>query len=55
MLGTKNSRLMLSSKCAIYGSKKSRFMKEHQAKGFLRNIGLKTSFSKIPVLGDDLF
>ena len=55
MLGTKNCRLMLSSKCAIYGSKKSRFMKEQQAKGFLNNIGLKTSLSKIPVLRHDLF
>ena len=32
MLNTKNGRLMLSSKCAICGSKKSRFMKEQEAK-----------------------
>ena len=30
MLETKNGRLMLSSKCAICGSKKSRFMKEQE-------------------------
>ena len=41
-LKTKNGRTMLSSKCAICGSKKSRFMKEQEAKGFLSNIGLKT-------------
>ena len=49
MLKTKNGRTMLSSKCAICGSKKSRFMKEQEAKGFLSNI------SKIPILGDVLF
>ena len=46
---------MVSSKCAICGSKKSRFVKEQEAKGFLSNIGLKTSLSKIPILGDVLF
>ena len=29
---TKNGRLAFSSKCAICGSKKSRFMKEQEAK-----------------------
>ena len=37
MLDTKSGRLMLSSKCAICGSKKSRFNKEHEAKGLLGN------------------
>ena len=55
VLKTKNGRLMLSSKCAICGSKKSRFMKEQKAKGFLSNIGLKTRVSKIPIFGDVLF
>ena len=32
MLETTNGRLMLSSKCAIFGSKKSRFLKEQEAK-----------------------
>ena len=40
MLETKNGRLMLLSKFDIHGSKKSRFMKEQAAKGFLSNIGL---------------
>ena len=34
MLKTKNGRTMLTSKCAVWGSKKSRFMKEQEAKGF---------------------
>ena len=55
MLETKNGRLMLSSKCAICGSKKSRFMKEQEAKGLLSNLGVNKQLSKIPILGDVLF
>ena len=43
------------STCAICGSKKSKFIKEQQAKGLLSNLGLKTPLNKIPVLGDILF
>ena len=32
MMKTKNGRFVLSSKCAICGSKKSKFMKEQEAK-----------------------
>ena len=46
---------MLLSKCAISGSKKSRFMKEQEAKGILSNLGLKMPLSKIILLGDILF
>ena len=46
---------MLLSKCAICGSKKSRFMKEQEEKGILSSLGLKTPLSKIPLLGDILF
>ena len=55
MLETKSGRLMLSSKCAVCGSKTSRFPKEQQAKGLLSNLGLKTPLSKIPILYDVLF
>ena len=55
MIKTKNGRLMLSSKCAVCGSKKSRFMKEQEADGLLRNLGIKTPLNKIPLLGDLLF
>ena len=55
MTKTKNSRLILSLKCAFCGNKKSRFMKEQEAKGFLSNLGIKTPLSKIPLLGNLLF
>ena len=32
---TKNNRLVMQSKCAVYGIKKSRFVKEQKAKGLL--------------------
>ena len=46
---------MVLSKCAIYGSKKSRFIKDQQAKGLLSNLGIKTQLSKVPILGNILF
>ena len=36
-------------------TKKSRLMKEQEAKELLSNLGLKTPSSKIPSLGDILF
>ena len=50
MIKTKNGRLALSSKCIVCGSKKSRFMKEQEAKGFLSNLGIKTPLNKISLL-----
>ena len=55
MMKTKNGRLMLSLNCAICGNKKSRFVKEKEAKGLLSNSGIKTPLSKIPLLEDLLF
>ena len=52
---TSNGKLMILSKCAICGSKKSKFMKKQEAKGLLSKLGIKTLLSKIPVLGDILF
>ena len=46
---------MLLSKCATCGNKKSRFMKEQEAKGLLSSLGLKTPLSKLSLLGDNLF
>ena len=46
---------MILSKCAIGGSKKSRFIKNQEAKGLLSNLGIKTPLSKVPILGDILF
>ena len=52
---TSNSRTMILSKCAICGSKKSRFIKNQEAKGLLSNLGIKTPLSKVPILRDILF
>ena len=52
---TKNGTLILSSKCTVCGSKKSKFMKEQEAEGLLSNLEIKRPFSKIPLLGDLLF
>ena len=50
MVRTKNNRLVMQSNCSICGIKKSRFVKEKEAKGLLGNLGIKTPLSKIPLL-----
>ena len=52
---TSNGRTMLLSKCAICNSKKSRFIKNQEAKELLSNLGIRTPLSKVPLLGDILF
>ena len=52
---TTNGKAMILSRCAICGSKKSKFIKEQEEKGLLSNLGLRTPLNKIPVLGDILF
>ena len=52
---TSNGKIMILSKCAICGGKKSRFIKKQEAKGLLSKLGIKTPFSKLPILGDILF
>ena len=37
MVKTKNNRLLMRSKCSVCGTKKSRFVKEQDAKGLLTN------------------
>ena len=54
VLKTRNGTLMLSSKRAVCGGKKSRFMKEQEAEGLLSTLGLKTPLRKIPLLADIL-
>ena len=46
---------MLLLKCAICGSKKSRFIEEQEARGILSSLGLKIQLSKVPLFGDILF
>ena len=52
---TSNNRTMILSKCAKCGSKKSRFIKNQEAKGLLSNLGIRTPLSKVAILGDILF
>ena len=52
---TKNNRLIMQSKCSEYRNKKSRFIKEQEAKVLLSNFGIRTPLSKIPILGNILF
>ena len=52
---TSSGKAMILSKCAICGSKKSRFVKNQEAKGLLSKLGIKTPLSKVPILGDILF
>ena len=46
----KNNRLLMQSKCSVCKIKKSRFVKEQEAKGLLSQSGIKTTFSKISLL-----
>ena len=55
ILKTKNGRPMLSSKFAVWDIKKSKFIKEQEAKELWISLGLKTLLSKVPLLGDNLF
>ena len=55
MSSASNRKAMILSKCAICGNKKSRFIKNQEAKGLLSNLGLRTPLSKVQILGDILF
>ena len=50
MFRTKNNRLIMQSKCSDCRNKKSRFVKEQEAKGLLSNLEIKTPLSKTPLL-----
>ena len=52
---TSNGKMMILSKCAICGSRKSKFIKKQDAKGLLSKLGINTPLSNVPVLGDILF
>ena len=47
---TKNGKLIMQSKYADCGVKKSRFVKQQEAKNLLSNLGIKAPLSKIPLL-----
>ena len=52
---TSNGKKMLLSKCAICGSKRSRFIKKQEASGILSSLGLKTPLSRVLLLRDIFF
>ena len=47
---TKAGRLQMRSQYSILGNKKSKFVKEQEAKGILSSLGIRTPLSKIPGL-----
>ena len=40
----------MQAKCSDSGNKKSRFIKEQEAKGLLSDLGINTPFNKISLL-----
>ena len=42
---------MLLSKCTVYVSKKSKFIKDQEASRLLSSLGIKAPLSNIPLLG----
>ena len=50
-----NDGIIILSKCAVCGDKKSKFIKKQEAKGLLNNLVIKTFLGKIPILRDILF
>ena len=52
---TNDGRIMVTSKYAICGSKKSRFIKQQEPSKLLSSLEIKTPLSQIPVVGPVLF
>ena len=46
---------MLSSKCEVCYSKKSKFIKEQEASGLISSLGIKIPLNKIRLVGPLLF
>ena len=55
VVGAKNGKIILLSKCKMYGSKKSKFIKEQGASGLLNSLGIKAPLGTIPLVGSLLF
>ena len=55
ILLTKSGIIIMQSKRAVCGSKKSRFVKEQKAKALLSSLGLKIPLNKIPLFSNILF
>ena len=52
---TKNGRIIILSKCEVCDNEKSKFIKEQEAGGLLSSLEIKTSLSKILLVGPLLF
>ena len=50
MVKTKNGRLQLKLQCSVCGNKKSKFLKEQEARELLSNLGIRTPLSNTPGL-----
>ena len=48
---TKNGRIMLSSKCEVCDSNKSKYIDEQEPSGLLSSLGTKALLSKILLVG----
>ena len=46
---------MVSSKYVVYDSKISKFIKDQEASGLLKSLGIKIPLNKIPLLGPLLY
>ena len=55
VVAAKNVRIILLSKCEVWDSKKSKFIKEQEARGLLSILRIKALLSKIPLVGPLLF
>ena len=52
---TSNDKTMILSKCAIFNSKKSKIIKNQEAKRLLSKLCIETPLNKIPIIGDIFF
>ena len=52
---TKNGRIMLLSKCEACDNKKFELIKKQETSGFLSSLGIKTTWSKMTLVGPLLF
>ena len=55
ILQRKGGIIIMQSKRAVCGSKKSRFVKEQKGKALLSSLGLKIPLNKIPLFSNILF
>ena len=52
---TRNGRIKLLSKCPVWDSKESKFIKHQQAGRLLNSLGIKIPLGKIPLVDPLLF